>query len=468
MDWVEYGSAMAYIRHRARVWPTPTAFHADSFYRAVPRDQLQPQMFVGPPEHAIEKLKAMPNILAVIPQEIPEAPYTPLECALNGIPFLASNVGAVASQIAPADRARVLYDPAKPEALAALIADAIRSTTAPPRPAFDPVSNGLAWLDWYEFMADEGIRKLVAERAKPVHAFHSLNERDALPLVSIVTTTFNRYQYLDTVIASVEAQDYPQDRIEYIISDDGSTDAEHLRDLDTRWRDFAFKGWKIVHGDNCAMGCSRNRGASHARGKYVLFVDDDDYLKPKAISTLVRAMEVGAADVLAVFYELFTEEYGPPDLSAHPKYALGFPGGSYDAGLFENIWSAGTTMVRRDVFTAIGGFPVDRFGGEDFTMVNRAAVRGYRCMTLPEPLLLHRLSTPGSVTKDARFLGVGDSLENKLAKQIGTKLMSVKPFVEALPEVMHDVVVDALIPRDDRTGRVLLDPKGGSNYPLWQ
>ena len=69
---------------------------------------------------------------------------------------------------------------------------------------------------------------------------------------------------------------------------------------------------------------------------------------------------------------------------------------------------------------------------------------------------------------DARFLGVGDSLENKLAKQIGTKLMSVKPFVEALPEVMHDVVVDALIPSDDRTGRVLLDPKGGSNYPLWQ
>ena len=118
MDWVEYGSAMAYIRHRARVWPTPTAFHADSFYRAVPRDQLQPQMFVGPPEHAIEKLKAMPNILAVIPQEIPEAPYTPLECALNGIPFLASNVGAVASQIAPADRARVLFAPGAVEDLA--------------------------------------------------------------------------------------------------------------------------------------------------------------------------------------------------------------------------------------------------------------------------------------------------------------------------------------------------------------
>jgi glycosyltransferase involved in cell wall biosynthesis len=104
-----------------------------------------------------------------------------------------------------------------------------------------------------------------------------------LPLVSIVTPTYNQGEFLAATLDSMLAQDYPH--IEYLVLDDGSTDAtpEVLRRYDGRVR------WER----QVNMGQSRtlNKGWALSRGEYIGYLSSDDLLRPNAISTLVRALE---------------------------------------------------------------------------------------------------------------------------------------------------------------------------------
>ena len=92
---------------------------------------------------------------------------------------------------------------------------------------------------------------------------------DQLPLVSAVIPAFNSERYLARAIRSVLAQSYP--RVECIVVDDGSTDRtpEVIAEFGSR-----------VHGirqRNGGASMARNTGIEAARGRYIAFLDSDDY-----------------------------------------------------------------------------------------------------------------------------------------------------------------------------------------------
>ena len=107
--------------------------------------------------------------------------------------------------------------------------------------------------------------------------------RDSLPLVSIVTPTYNQASYLAETICSVLAQDYPN--IEYLVLDDGSTDETPavLRRFEghVRWERHA----------NMGQSNTLNKGWRQCRGDYLSYLSSDDRLLPHAVSTMVRAIE---------------------------------------------------------------------------------------------------------------------------------------------------------------------------------
>jgi glycosyltransferase involved in cell wall biosynthesis len=104
-----------------------------------------------------------------------------------------------------------------------------------------------------------------------------------LPLVTIVTPTYNQAEYLAQTIDSILSQDYPN--IEYLVLDDGSTDAtpEVLRQYDGRVR------WERQQN----MGQSRtlNKGWSQAKGEFIGYLSSDDLLLPNAVSRLVAELQ---------------------------------------------------------------------------------------------------------------------------------------------------------------------------------
>ena len=119
-------------------------------------------------------------------------------------------------------------------------------------------------------------------------------------LVSIIIPVYNVEKYLDRCIQSVFQQSYK--KLEIILIDDGSPDScPRLCDIYGK----NDKRVKVLHKKNEGLGLARNSGLALATGKYVLFIDSDDYLSEKMVEKLVYQAELMNADIVycGYFYE---------------------------------------------------------------------------------------------------------------------------------------------------------------------
>ena len=102
------------------------------------------------------------------------------------------------------------------------------------------------------------------------------------PLFSLIVPVYNVELYLDTCIKSILEQTY-QD-FELILVDDGSKDSS-ARICD----EYALKDARIqvIHNPNAGVSAARNTGLDIAKGKYVCFVDSDDWIDNRYLQTVI-------------------------------------------------------------------------------------------------------------------------------------------------------------------------------------
>ena len=93
--------------------------------------------------------------------------------------------------------------------------------------------------------------------------------------VSVVVTCYNHARFLTDAIRSIQRQTYQP--IEIIVVDDGSTD-------DTRAVAGDFPEVKYIFQKNAGLSAARNTGLRAAEGKYIVFLDADDWLYEEAIA----------------------------------------------------------------------------------------------------------------------------------------------------------------------------------------
>ncbi|WKZ36422.1 MAG: glycosyltransferase family 2 protein [Anaerolineales bacterium] len=125
----------------------------------------------------------------------------------------------------------------------------------------------------------------------------------ALPLVSIVTPSFNQSDFLEETIKSVLEQDYP--RIEYIVVDGGSTDGS----LDLIKKYEGKLAWWVSEQDK-GQTDAINRGFNRAKGDILAWINSDDTYNPGAVGEAVKYL-IGNPQAAMVYADCnFIDEDG--------------------------------------------------------------------------------------------------------------------------------------------------------------
>lgn len=120
-------------------------------------------------------------------------------------------------------------------------------------------------------------------------------------LVSIVVPVYNVEQYLKDCLDSILQQSYPN--IELIIINDGSTDGS--KEIVIPF--LSDKRVKYIEQENKGLSGARNTGLKNALGKYIVFVDSDDYIEKNMLKEIVFLMETHHLDLVRFNADAFVD-----------------------------------------------------------------------------------------------------------------------------------------------------------------
>ena len=122
-------------------------------------------------------------------------------------------------------------------------------------------------------------------------------------LISIIVPVYNVEKYVGKCIESILEQNYKN--FELILIDDGSKDRSgEICD------EYAKKYEKIIviHKQNEGLSKTRNKGLEIAKGKYISFIDSDDYVEKDFLETLYKLIKENNASIAQCGYNIIGEE----------------------------------------------------------------------------------------------------------------------------------------------------------------
>ena len=213
-------------------------------------------------------------------------------------------------------------------------------------------------------------------------------------LVSVIMPVYNAAPYLREALDGLLSQTLTE--LELICVDDGSTDGcldilKEYRDADERVR--------IVTESNAGISRARNNGLRRARGKYVAFLDADDFCEVTWLEEVYRLAEEHAADITVAGYDLyrdrirrFTPAIAPEGVSAWaPSCAV--VRSDLPEVLFQSADGyAWNKLFRREFLSDKGlEFPEDIHVFEDTYFVATALSMADRMCRTERVLLHHRV-----------------------------------------------------------------------------
>lgn len=137
--------------------------------------------------------------------------------------------------------------------------------------------------------------------------------------LSVIVNMYNTAKYMQKCVDSLLCQDIPAEEYEIIFVDDCSPDeslemANHFKEEGLRIKEQggSYPQIKVCHHEvNKGLAAARNTGVAAAEGKYLRFVDPDDYVEKNSFKTLLDQMDAENLDILRFDYQKVDEDYNP-------------------------------------------------------------------------------------------------------------------------------------------------------------
>ncbi len=183
-------------------------------------------------------------------------------------------------------------------------------------------------------------------------------------LVSVVIPCYNQAHFLAEAVESVIAQTHPHHEV--VVVDDGSTD--NTREVAAR-----YPGVRCVRQRNAGLAAARNTGIRRSNGDFLVFLDADDRLRPKAL-------QAGLDDLRAHPECAFVSgHYRRVSLDGSPIPTPELPcagADPYETLLRSNyVGMPATALYRREVFEHVAAFDTSLPACEDYDLNLRIARR---------------------------------------------------------------------------------------------
>ena len=214
-----------------------------------------------------------------------------------------------------------------------------------------------------------------------------------LPIISVVTPTFNRKEELAHLFNSMKKQTLDPKFFEMIISDDGSTDGteEYVKNLENK---FQFK-LSYVSQENLGPGFARNNGVKNSKGELIVFIDSDCEADSNWLKIIFNAYKKNEFDA-----------FGGPDEARDNflpiQIAINFSmtsflttGGirGHNKNMISKFFPRSHNMgVKKTLFEKIGGFGSLRHG-QDIELSNRIINEQAVVKLLDNAIVYHRRRT---------------------------------------------------------------------------
>lgn len=183
-------------------------------------------------------------------------------------------------------------------------------------------------------------------------------------MFSYVIPTIGRPS-LDAAVTSVLTQDLSRSEIEVVVVNDSGSPLERAGWLTSQ-------NVKIINTNRCERSFARNSGAAVARGQYIAFLDDDDWILPGALNTFKQlAGEHPEAVWLYGGIQIVDEHH---NILAEINSGLH---GSCFSQIMGGAWAPlQASMIQSRAFFAVGGFDPFICGTEDEDLCRRIAYLG--------------------------------------------------------------------------------------------
>ncbi|MBQ6834703.1 MAG: glycosyltransferase family 2 protein [Lachnospiraceae bacterium] len=208
-----------------------------------------------------------------------------------------------------------------------------------------------------------------------------LNQTNEI-LVSVIIPAYNCEKYISKAIYSALSQDVP---LEVLVLNDCATDGTeaavrpYLDNPEVRY---------IKNEQNMGVAKTRNRGVQLARGKYVAFLDSDDWWEHDKLKKQLARIEAEKVVLCCTGRDLMN-----PDGSFMGKYIPVSEKITYRSLLKHNCINCSSVLLRRDVALE---FPMDYEDSHEDYITWLKILKKYGCACgIDEPLLKYRLSTTG-------------------------------------------------------------------------
>lgn len=368
--------------------------------------------------------------VALAPSLVDNYPFSVLECCDRGIPLLAANTGGIPEILDAAQ----LFEPTA-ASLEVAISRLLRGEITFTAGRYDAVSAATVWRALHDLPIP--VAWTEPRRTAPVRI---ATAAERAPAISVCVPYYNYGRYLDQILESLEAQIFRD--FEVVLFNDGSTDPASNAAFDAAEQRLPKSRYSFHRHENQGIGATRNAAVARATAPYLVFMDADNVAKPNMLADFFEAIQRTGADALSCHFEAFDSETRPA-ADEKPNHRYAPPGPCLEVAWRENVLGDANMMIRRTAFDAAGGFTTDRNASwEDWELLLRVVLRGFKLDVVPKPLFWYRVQADG--------LSRNTSLYRNQARIMRPYLEATDPHLRAT--VMTTMAMESFVM--SRTGRL--------------